>query len=258
MITRETFAYNFYFPFTIASQELTREVNIDTRGAFELFYITASNAAAFTIEIVDTALSQSLMNQKLPSSCIAGVGQRPFILPVSYVFRGNRTIRINAKNGTTAANAGYITLHGATRTGDDTEPLAVLYDGVRADLDSAVYNGQFFAYGLDVTFTGAAGVAGSVLDLSLDIFNNRAFELFYINTSLAQNCTLEIMDTASGRYLAQTATPYQNICGNAQYPHRLQVNRVFPAHGSVSVHAENLHVAAHSGQLVFIGANVGE
>ena len=253
---REAFSYSFAFPFTVAGEEMEVEKSINTRGPFELFNMTHSHTGVggLTFEVVDTGFNQSLMNMKLPASLIAGVGQRPFIVPVTYTFRQNRTIRLRAKNGVTAANPGVITLNGCTRDIDSVDESNVMFNGQRQDLDAVPFNGQFFCYGAPIVFT----VAGETIETGIDIYNNRAFECFYILSNFAAGMNIQILDTATGRTFFDTMTPYNNVSGNAQYPYRMPVNRSFPAHGSISIRATNTNGAgAHSGYIVLAGANVG-
>lgn len=248
-----------------ANTEYVLEREILQKGEFELFQIVAqatAGAAPFRFQIQDTGFPSQLFNDLLPVNTVAGFATKPHEIPVSYIFSRNRSIRITALNGVTAANTATITLIGATRRaiepGDNDR---LIYDGERADVQAADFRGQFFTYGLQLNFNVGNN---QVLNRMLTIYNHADFELFYIthNHAAASPYTLQLEDLASGRRLFNEPVPNQLIAGSliaglGLAPYRLPVTRIFPKAGSIAITATNGPASGiHTGWLCLIGAHL--
>jgi len=249
------YSYEFPLPFTQAGETITVTMKIISEQDFELYQIVADNSDQFFFNIVDGSTNSSLFDNPGSSLALTGTAQRPFTLPVSYIFARNRSITITATNGTTDDNPGTISLKGATLFDAPAAQGTTVRSNPRADWTRRDMEGSFFVYVKEIN--SIAGVPNSIQD-SVTIFSNSDFELFYLNSSHDEtvNFNLQLVDGSSGLRMFDNPTPLRNTAGIGQRPYVFPVSRVFRASGNININAIDAIGIPFAGKLHFIGANI--
>ncbi len=227
-------------------------------GDYEVFQLMDNHPNEFLFNIQDSAENRGLFSEQLPNRALTGNSEYPYDLPVSYLFKDNRTVIINAKNGSTAgANDGVLTMIGCHYSDMPVKAIReIIYEGERADIAQRSAKGRFFAYGIELNFGKGNN---DELSVAIDIFNELAFELYYLTSShdTSKPFTVQIEDLTTDRQLFREPTPSANILGVGQRPFVLPVTRIFSAKGTISITAVNGPASGiHTGYLVLSGANL--
>ncbi len=255
-VPADYYVYEFPLDFTAASESLSASKVLLSGGDFELYYLVSSHPNEFVFNIMDTSSNEYVFRDFCSSVNLLGDGQYPMILPVSRIFAGNRTIRIDARNGLIAANAGSIYLVGATlRSGAAAQPPASLGEYTRNSLARNDVRAEFTAYNVDIAFS----LPGQIITDTIEILNDKPFELYYLNMNHDRvwPWKIQIEDSSSGKTLFNTPVDTRTICGTGKLPGVLPITRPFRANGNITITAYNdPAVAFNAGELALIGANL--
>lgn len=250
--------YSYNLELNLApNQVVMNPIQLLSDQDFELMQLITDLPDDFRIIIIDGSAQTGLMMNFANSPNIFGTAQRPFNLPVSYVFSANRQIVMNIQNGG-IANQGTITLRGQNLFNREElrgyTPQETYYPGI-VDFRRTDVRGSFFCYPLDITFTAL----NQTLNYAISLMSNAYFELYYLNHDTAQggDYRLQVTDGSTGRSMFDTATPINNAAGTGQRPYIYPVTQVFRAKGSINVQVTNTSaLPAFNSQLCFIGANL--
>ena len=111
-------AYGVEVNFTANNEVQKLTIPIMNDYNFDTFYFLDNHSSAkpWSFNVDDASRGTSIFATKIPASCVAGTGSKPFILPVTKPYIAGGSIIVNAQNGPfSGVNSGWLVLAGANR-----------------------------------------------------------------------------------------------------------------------------------------------
>ena len=252
IIDAKFIAYRFPLTFTAVTEVLPNPLKVrpETDGAFELLGITTDLPGDFFIKIKDGSINHYLNNDWIPSNCICGDGEYPYLLPYSYLFKPGKQIYLEAKNGSLAANTGEVVFYGFTHLGKRAlmeYPIPIMSELAGSDIFR-----RFYTYVIDANFP----VTGlEVNQKSVDIANTTIFNAKQLMSSHARTKSYSIQagDNFSTQRFFYEAMNGRNVTGTSKRPFYLFPARTFSGNASIVVDTTGRDATPAAGQIVIAG-----